>query len=75
MPDGGRRDGVVVQIETDIDGLSRTDGNQQIRFEAVGWQLQQPWLFLLRRAVSDCGWESSSIHIRSDATPSHQIRA
>ena len=39
------RDGVVVEIKTDIDGLGRTNGNNQIGVKRMEWQRQQARLF------------------------------
>ena len=37
----GRRNRVVVEVEADVDGLRRADGDDQLRLEGVGGQAQQ----------------------------------
>ena len=43
--DGCRRNGVIVQVKADIDGLARPNGDEQIRVEPVCGQGQQTRLF------------------------------
>src|SRR5688572_15437558 len=46
-----RWNGVIVQIEAHIDGLTGLDGENQICFERVGRQRKEPGLFFLKRLL------------------------
>src|ERR1035437_662106 len=53
------RDGVVIEIKADIDGLGRTNGNHQIGVEGMEWQRQQARLFFgerLRHGATIVSW-------------------